>query len=52
MRGLGTTATRYVEMRSILEQSEREKWFAPRSVLFYALLILKKKIQLKDLVFL
>lgn len=53
MRGLGATATRYMQMQLILKHSEREKCFAPRSVLFYALLILKKKKKkLKDLVFL
>lgn len=43
MRGLGKTATRYMEIQLVLGQSEREKWFVPRSVLVCTLHMLKIK---------
>lgn len=41
MSGLRAIVTRYVETRLVLEQSEKKQLFNPRSVLDYALLMLK-----------
>lgn len=45
MSGLGTIAPMYVEQLLVLVQSETEQWCAPRSVLLYALPVLKTNLE-------